>query len=131
MRLQNNSRRLPHTLFHRARLGGSENQKKSQKYKHQTSTRTFNMKLITKFAVLGILTSFGITAAFADDPQLQNRLNSQRTQNVETAKTPTTALYSNGQGVGRTTAMQDQRTDVRFEIRTNAHGQTFNTYAPA
>ncbi len=89
------------------------------------------MKLITKFAVLSILTSFGISAAFADDPQLQNRLNSQRTQTVETVKSPTIALYSNGQGVGRTMATTDQRSDVRFEIRTNAHGQTFNTYAPA
>jgi hypothetical protein len=89
------------------------------------------MKHITKLAFLGaIIAAFGATVALADDAQLQNRLAMQRAQNPSTVRSSTIAVYSNRQGVTRTT--QDERSDVaRFEIRTNAHGQTFAAYAPA
>ncbi len=89
------------------------------------------MKHTTKLAFLGaIIAAFGTTVALADDPQLQNRLAMQRAQNPSPSPSSTIAVFSNRQGVTRTTL--DKRSDVaRFEIRTNAHGQTFTASASA
>lgn len=88
------------------------------------------MKNIKKLASLGvIIAAFGSTVAFADDAQLQNRLAAQRAQNPPADRHSTVAVYSNRQGVNRTT--EDERSEVRFEIRNNAHGQAFGAYAPA
>jgi hypothetical protein len=88
------------------------------------------MKNITKLAALAVIAAaFGSTAAFADDPQLQNRLAAQRAQNPSADRNSTVAVYANRQGVGRTT--EDERSEVRFEIRANTHGQSFGAYTSA
>jgi hypothetical protein len=88
------------------------------------------MKNVTKLASLGaIIAAFGATLAVADDAQLQNRLNTQRVQNPPPDRSSTVAVYSNRQGASRTA--QDERPELRFEIRTTAHGAPIYTYAPA
>ncbi len=91
------------------------------------------MKLLTKLALIAAtLATIGTTAAFADDQQLQNRLVLQRAQNSQGSlrTTTTVAVYGSQRGVGRSSIMQDQPSESRFELRSNAHGQTFGVYVP-
>jgi hypothetical protein len=87
------------------------------------------MEHITKLSFLAaIVAVFGANAAFADDPQLQNRLALQRSQASQQATT--VAVYAvKGLTLGRTDSI-NQRSESRFELRTNAHGQQFGIYAP-
>ena len=88
------------------------------------------MKHITKFAFIGaIIASFGVSAALADDPQLQNRLSLQRAQDLGANRVSTVAVYANRKGITRTT--KEERPKLRFEIRTRADGQPFNVYTAA
>jgi hypothetical protein len=87
------------------------------------------MKHIMKLSfITAIVAVFGTTAAFADDQQLQNRLATQRAQAPDSRATRTVALYTNGFALGRTETAA-QRSEIRFELRSNAHGQTFGAYA--
>ena len=90
------------------------------------------MKLLTKFTLIAAtFAAFGTSAAFADDQQLQNRLAIQRAQDSQgSLRTTTVAVYGNRRGVGASCAMQEQRPESRFELRSNAHGQTFGVYVP-
>jgi hypothetical protein len=90
------------------------------------------MKFLTKlcftaatFAVLGT------SAAFADDQHLHNRLDQQREQNAQRdLLSPTIAVYEHQRGIGRAEMNVDQRSESRFELRSNAHGQIFGVYVP-
>ena len=90
------------------------------------------MKLLTKLSLIAAtVAALGTSAAFADDQQLQNRLALQRAQASQgSQRTTTVAVYANQRGVGRGT-MQNDRSETRFELRSNAHGQTFGAYVPA
>ena len=88
------------------------------------------MKLFTKLSL--IATTFaviGTSAALADDQQLQNRLALERAQASPPAQQTTVAAYANQRGMGRMN-MNDQPAESRFELRSNAHGQTFGAYVP-
>jgi hypothetical protein len=89
------------------------------------------MKSILKFSLLAATAAILATgSALADDQQLQNRLAMQRAQDSQTSrKTTTVAAYSNGRGVGRTVA-SDERTETRFEVRSDAHGRQMGVYVP-
>ena len=86
-------------------------------------------KLALSAACLAIIGS----TAFADDPQLQNRLAAEHAQNPSSAlqTTGTTvAVYAGGRGISQNyEATRDDRSDLRFELRMNAHGQLFGAYA--
>lgn len=90
------------------------------------------MKLLTKISlVAAAFAAIGTTAAFADDQQLQNRLAIQRAQNSQgSLRTTTVAAYGSLRGVGRSSVMQSQPAKSRFELRSNAHGQTFGVWVP-
>ena len=89
------------------------------------------MKLLTKLSLIAAtIAALGTSAAFADDQQLQNRLAMQRAQDAKNSQRTTVAVYANQRGVGRCT-VQNERAEVRFELRSNAHGQTFGAYVPA
>lgn len=88
------------------------------------------MKSITKLSFLAATVAvIAASAAFADDQQLQNRLAMHRAQAAQSDRMTTVAVYANGRGVGRS-ATQAPRSETRFELRTNAHGQTFGAYVP-
>ena len=89
------------------------------------------MKLLTKLSLIAAtVAAIGTSAAFADDQQLQNRLALQRAQAPQGSdRTTTVAVYANQRGVGRS-AVQNDRSEARFELRSNAHGQTFGAYVP-
>lgn len=88
------------------------------------------MKSITKVSFLAATVAvIATSAAFADDQQLQNRLALQRAQGAQSDRMTTVAVYANDRGVGRS-AMPGMRSETRFELRTNAHGQTFGAYVP-
>ena len=87
------------------------------------------MKLLTKLSL--IATTFaviGTSAAFADNQQLQNQLALQR-QAAQRNQT-TVAVYGHHRGIGRSSTTQEHRSETRFELRSNAHGQTFGAYVP-
>lgn len=91
------------------------------------------MKSITKLSfITAAIAVIATSAAFADDLQLQNRLALDRAQNAQASWTITTtvAVYANDRGVGRSET-QPARAESRFELRSNAHGQTFGSYLPA
>jgi hypothetical protein len=90
------------------------------------------MKLLTKLSLIAaVFAAIGPSAAFADDQQLQNRLALQRAQMARDQKTTTIAVYAGERGVGRKQARtNDQRAETRFELRSNAHGQTFGVFVP-
>jgi len=89
------------------------------------------MKNPIKFTlVAAVAATLGTTAAFADDQQLQNRLAIQRAQAEQTSQRTTIAVHST-RGVGRSEyAVNEQRSETRFELRSNAHGQQFGAYVP-
>ncbi len=83
------------------------------------------MKLSLAAALLATL---GTGAALADDQQLRNRLELQRAQ---TAKNQTTiGVLAGGHGVGYQHKRGERRSETRFELRSNAHGQQFGVFAP-
>ncbi len=87
------------------------------------------MKHISKLAFLAAATAvFGTAAAFADDQQLRTRLDLQRpdTQRVET--TTTIAVYADRRGVSQQTITREEPSDLRFELRSNPHGQLVGDY---
>ena len=90
------------------------------------------MKLLTKLTlVAATFAVLGSSAAFADDQQLQNRLALQRAHNTQgSLRTTTVAVYGNHRGIGRSSTVRDHRSESRFELRSNAHGQTFGAYVP-
>ena len=76
------------------------------------------------------LVTIGTSAAFADDPQLQNRLAAQRAQSPSGAlQTTTVAVYS-GQRFNTRSAetMREEQPETRFELRSDAHGHQFGVY---
>ena len=88
------------------------------------------MKSITKLSFLAATVAvIATSAAFADDQQLQNQLALQRAQGAQSTRTTMIAVYANGRGVGRST-VQDMDAESRFELRINAHGQTYGAYVP-
>ena len=91
------------------------------------------MKLLTKLSlVAAAITTIATSAAFADDQQLQNRIALERSLNAPRAQQTTVAVYANQRGVGRTEAnMNSQPAETRFELRSNAHGQTFGAWVPS
>jgi hypothetical protein len=90
------------------------------------------MKLFTKFSLIATtFAAIGTTAALADDQQLENRLALQRSQNPQGNLATTVAVYGNQRGVGRSSATQEQPSESRFELRSNAHGQIYGAYVPA
>ena len=93
-------------------------------------TQYWNMKHITKIAFLGaIIASFATNIAFADSPQLQERLSLQRAMDANITGVPTIGAYSNRNGLSGTT--DNERPVVRLDIHMNAHGQTFAAYEAA
>ena len=87
------------------------------------------MKLLTKLALIAAsFAVIGTSAAFADDQQLQTRLALQRAQAARAPQT-TVAVYANQRGAGRMN-MKNQCSESRFELRSNAHGQTYGAYVP-
>ena len=89
------------------------------------------MKTISTLALAAAVAVIGTSAAFADDQQLQNRLALQRAQNSQgSQRTTTVAVYGNHRGIGRSSTMQERRSESRFELRSHAHGQTFGAWVP-
>ncbi len=89
------------------------------------------MKHITKLALItAVFAAVGTSAAFADDQQLQNRLALQRAQAQGSQRTTTIAVYAaKGLTLG-STKQRSERSESRFELRSNAHGQSFGSYVP-
>lgn len=89
------------------------------------------MKTITKLSLIAAtLAAFTSSAALADDSQLQIRLALQR-QAAERNQQPTTiAVYAHRHGVSQRSAMQDDRSVLRFDRRMNAKGESFGIYVP-
>jgi hypothetical protein len=90
------------------------------------------MKLLTKLSlVAAALAAFGTSAAFADNQQLQNQLALNRAQNAPRAQQTTVAIYTGQRGLGRSEMSAPQQpAESRFELRSNAHGQTYGVYVP-
>ena len=89
------------------------------------------MKTITKLSLIAAtLAAIGTSAAFAGDSQLANRLALQRLAAERNGKSTTVAVYANRQGVSQRSAMQNDRSELRFEQRMNAKGETFGIYVP-
>lgn len=89
------------------------------------------MKTITKLSLIAAtLAAIGTSAAFADDSQLQNRLVLQRQAAERDQKSTTIAVYAHRHGVTQRSTMLDDRSELRFELRTNAKGQGFGIYVP-
>lgn len=87
------------------------------------------MKPLTKLSLIAATFAvIGSNAAFADNQQLRTQLDLQR-QAAQRNQT-TVAVYGNHRGVGRSSTMRNQRSETRFELRSNAHGQTFGAYVP-
>ena len=88
------------------------------------------MKLLTKLSLIAATFAvIGSSSAFADNQQLQNLLALQRQAAERNQPTTTIAVYGHRRGVGHT-ATRTQRSETRFELRSNAHGQTYGAYVP-
>jgi hypothetical protein len=105
---------------------------RKQQTKQQIKPNT-SMKLLTKLSLsVAALVAIGTTAAFADDSQLQNRLAWQQAQNPSPVRQTTVAVYASQRGVVRRDVnTNEQGSEARFELRTNAHGQTFGLWVEA
>jgi hypothetical protein len=79
-------------------------------------------------SLVAIIAAFAGVAAYADDPQLQERLALQRAQDARAGLRPTIALFGNHKGIGH--AKNEARPKLRFEIRSNPNGQDFGLYVP-
>jgi hypothetical protein len=89
-----------------------------------------SMKNISKLPLIAAtLAVIGSSAALASDSQLETRLALQRQTAERTQATTTIAVYADRRGVSRT-ATEADRSEPRFELRTNAHGQTYGMYVP-
>ena len=90
------------------------------------------MKTLTKLSLaVAVLATLGTTAALADDQQLRNRLDMQRAQAAKNQRTTTVAVYAGNRGIGRSYCRADERrSETRFELRSNAHGQQFGVFVP-
>lgn len=85
--------------------------------------------LTTSILTIAALAGIGASTAFADDPQLPNRLAIQQAQNAPRAWQTTVAVYTDRGGIGRREVAANQETpEMRFELRTNPHGQTFGLW---
>ena len=80
--------------------------------------------------VAATLAVIGSSAALAGDSQLEHRLALQRQTAERTQTTTTIAVYADRHRVSRS-ATEADRSEARFEVRTNAHGQTFGAYVSA
>ncbi len=78
-----------------------------------------------QFLTLALFALAGV--ASADDQQLQNLKDIQRAQASQ--RTETVAVYAGGRALSQTYAAP-QGVDTRYEVRTNAHGQTSGGYVP-
>lgn len=88
------------------------------------------MKTITKLSfVAATVAAIATNAALADDQQLQKQLALVRAQSAQSSRMTTVAVYANDRGVG-SRASQEARSESRFELRSNAHGQTYGFYVP-
>lgn len=87
----------------------------------------FTMKLSAVVAAIAVIST---SAAFADNQQMQNLLAIQRAQNPDAARVTTVAVYTDGRGVGSSTAQQT-KSEARFELRSNPHGQFYPAWVPA
>ncbi|MEP6670421.1 MAG: hypothetical protein ABJF10_14770 [Chthoniobacter sp.] len=86
------------------------------------------MKSLIKYSFLAAVVSLvAVGSASADDQQLQQRLGRQQAQDGQPSRTTTVAVYANNRGVGRN-ATPDEQSDVRFELRSTAHGQVYGAY---
>ena len=87
------------------------------------------MKTLTKLSLAATLVAaLGTSAALADSPQLRTQLDTQRAQ---AAKNQTTiGVLAGGHGVGYQHKRGERRSETRFELRSNAHGQTFGAFVP-
>ncbi len=88
------------------------------------------MNYTTKLSL--IAASLAVVAsgsALADNAQHRNLLAIERAQNDQGGRLTTVAAYTNDRGVGYRDDMQD-RSETRFEFRTNAHGDRFIVAAP-
>jgi len=99
-----------------------------------TSTEKSIMKTNTKLTILAVIAAVGTASAFADDPQLRNRMDVRLQKMDRNEASPTVAVYANRHGLqqremARGNRMENQ-TETRYEIRTNAHGQTFAAPVP-
>ena len=89
------------------------------------------MKTISHLPIIAAtLAVIGSSVALAGDSQLEHRLALQRQTAERTPATTTIAVYADRRGVSRS-AMNTDRSETRFEVRTNAHGQTFGAYVSA
>lgn len=91
------------------------------------------MKTLTKISLIAsVVVAFGATTGLADDTQNQNRLARQRAERErEEALTPVTvAFFVDHRGVGQKVVIVDQAQELRYEIRTNAHGEIYAIWVP-
>jgi len=96
------------------------------------------MKLLTKLSLIAAtLSAIGTSAAFADNQELQTLLAVQRTQmqavqrdQTQTSQKSTTiAVYADRHGVSnQQRAMQNERRDSRFELRSSGQGQVHGAW---
>jgi flagellar biosynthesis GTPase FlhF len=87
------------------------------------------MKTLTKLTVAAALAAFlGSTAAFADDPQLQNRLAMERAQAAKNRQTTTIAVYGTT-GVGKTSERIDSA-EKHLESHDTGRGTHYLYRAP-
>ncbi len=87
------------------------------------------MKSITKLSFAAVAASvITLGTAFADDPQLQNRLALERVRDPQNVKAMATiAVSASGHGIGGRVSQYTSKKS-RFELRSNAHGQIFGVF---
>lgn len=90
------------------------------------------MKFTTKLSLVAAsLAVVASASALADNAQHRNLLQIERAERANDARMTTVAAYTNHQGVGYGHGYASQeRSEVRFEARMNAHGDTFYVAAP-
>lgn len=91
---------------------------------------TLFMKPITKLSLIAAaFAAIGSGVVFADDPQLQSRLDLHRSQWPAAERPTTIAFYSGHRAFTHHRMMQKSETaDMRFELRDTGHGQLRGVY---
>jgi hypothetical protein len=89
-------------------------------------TKPIHMKLTLSLAIASL--ALVTATSFADDPQLQNRL---ATQKVAKEQTTTIAVYTHKQAVAQNCGCKEENSAPKFEQRVNAHGQAFTAHTVA
>jgi hypothetical protein len=85
------------------------------------------MKSITKLSVIAAFVAIlSTSAALADNTRLENRLTRQHTKAIMESKLTTVALFNSDFGIGSKTTPE-----LRFQVRSDAHGGTISSYVPA